>query len=152
MKLELHLQTLLARQEQRQSEEIVREMVAALAKTVDPLPTATVNVVLCSQEFIRNLNKQFRGKDAATDVLSFPLVELKENAQQDTLAGEIYICWSRAQQQAEELGHSWQRELAFLLAHGLLHLLGYEHGDEPNREMRQLEEKILAEMKLGDGS
>ncbi len=145
MKLELHFQTQVAAEEDRLSREIICGMAGALASVVDNLPAAAVNVVICSEEFIRRLNRQFREKDSVTDVLSFPLEGLEE----DEVWGEIYICWARVQEQSKELGHSWQRELAYLLAHGLLHLLGYDHGDEPNHEMRQLEESVLAEIGLG---
>lgn len=116
-----------------------------LAAVVDrPLPTNTVNVVVCSGQLMAELNSRFRGKHGVTDVLSFPLADCAEAE----VAGEVYICWPRLLEQATELGHSWQREFGFLLVHGLLHLLGYQHGSEPNPEMRLLEEQTLSQLGL----
>ena len=87
---------------------------------------AEVSVSFMSVEEIQALNRDYRGKDTPTDVLSFPV--------NNTLAmgpgrplGDIVICTEVARRQAEEYGHSLERELAFLLVHGLLHLLGYDH-------------------------
>jgi probable rRNA maturation factor len=116
----------------------------AVEKAVDRhLTSERYNVILSSDEFIRHLNRDFRGKDSVTDVLSFPLGSDEE------VTGEIYICWSRVLSQAEEYDHSWQREFSFLLIHGVLHLLGFEHGEEPNPEMRTMEERILDILGLG---
>lgn len=101
------------------------------------------NVIVASEDLIRQLNRDYRKQDSITDVLSFPL------GQGDEVTGEIYICWSRVKSQSIEYGHSWQREFCFLMVHGILHLLGYEHGDSPNPEMRAMEEKVLALQKLG---
>lgn len=101
------------------------------------------NVIVASEELVRRLNRDYRNKDAVTDVLSFPLGE------EDEITGEIYICWPRVKSQAVEYGNSLHREFCFLLVHGILHLLGYDHGEEPNPEMRALEEKILERINLG---
>jgi len=101
-----------------------------------------INVIVSSEGLIKQLNAQYRGKDAGTDVLSFPLGKGEE------VTGEIYICWSKVLSQADDYGHSWQREFAYLLVHGLLHLMGYEHGEESNPEMREMEEKILDTVQL----
>lgn len=87
----------------------------------------TFSLVIVSNASIRKLNKQWRGKDYATDVLSFPL-ELETpppGAPWDI--GEIIISAEKAQEQAEEYGHSFKRELAFLFVHGFLHVLGFDH-------------------------
>ncbi len=108
-----------------------------------------VSVTLCDNAHIRTLNKQFREKDTATDVLSFPMYDAGELPQKEDAAGEtvllgdIVISLERAAEQAAELGHSTERELAFLAIHSTLHLLGYDHersaGDDEDMCRRQRE-------------
>ncbi|SDF24309.1 rRNA maturation RNase YbeY [Sporolituus thermophilus] len=112
---------------------------------------AEVSVVLVDDEYIRELNRQYRGKDAPTDVLSFALNEGDEPVVIDDpaeqLLGDIVISLETAARQAEEFGHGSERELAYLTVHGMLHLLGYDHETEEARvEMRQEEEYILSQL------
>ncbi len=87
----------------------------------------TFSLVVVSNAAIRKLNKQWRGKDYATDVLSFPLeLEIPPPGAPWEI-GEIVISAEKAQEQAEEYGHSFKRELAFLFVHGFLHVLGFDH-------------------------
>lgn len=107
-----------------------------------------VSVVLCDDEYIHGLNRDYRGKDSPTDVLSFALNEGESapivDGPQENLLGDIIISLDRAVFQAEEYGHSLEREVAFLTLHGMLHLLGYDHEEEEDRrEMRVEEEHIL---------
>lgn len=110
-----------------------------------------VSVVICDDARIHELNQEWRGVDAPTDVLSFPLEEIgddepgRELAEDEPrLLGDIVISWPRAMAQAEEYGHSVEREMAFLAVHGTLHLLGFDHMEEEERaEMRVQEEEIL---------
>lgn len=107
-----------------------------------------VSVVLCDDEYIHELNRDYRGKDSPTDVLSFALNEGESapivDGPQENLLGDIIISLDRAVSQAEEYGHSLEREVAFLTLHGMLHLLGYDHEEEEDRcEMRGEEEHIL---------
>ena len=105
---------------------------------------------------IRALNRNYRNKDAATDVLSFPLEEeLEDNEEPDVfggpaerMLGDIVISIEKAAEQAEEYGHSIERELAFLAVHGMLHLLGHNHEADvaAERIMRSEEKRILAEL------
>ena len=114
---------------------------------------AEISVNFVDDAQIAQLNKQYRGKDAPTDVLSFPL---GENGQYDynqetgaAMLGDIVISMERAMEQAELYGHSLQREVAYLTVHSMLHLLGYDHeasGLEAVR-MREKEEAVL--IKLG---
>ncbi len=102
-------------------------------------------------ESIRKLNFEYRDKDAATDVLSFALNEGDEpdivDGPEEMLLGDIIISLETASRQAEEYGHSMDRELAYLLVHGMLHLLGYDHMTEEDRtEMRFEEERILSKL------
>ena len=101
------------------------------------MPPAGVSVLITDDEGIAELNRGYRGKDAPTDTLSFPLEE------QDEL-GDIVISLERAAAQAKEYGHSPDREIAFLSAHSMLHLLGFDHQTpEEEAEMFGLQEKIL---------
>ena len=89
-----------------------------------------VSVTFCDNEYIRSLNAEFRGKDCATDVLSFPIYERGEavsTADEPVTLGDIVLSLERTETQARELGHSFLRELAFLTIHSTLHLLGYDH-------------------------
>lgn len=119
-----------------------------------------VNVRLCDDDAIHEINREYRGVDRATDVLSFPTVNYPAGitaGQADKLIrrelddeinacclGDLIISVPHIYQQAEEYGHSPQREAAYLLVHGLCHLMGYDHIiDEDKRRMRAMEEKIL---------
>jgi probable rRNA maturation factor len=105
-------------------EEILEEM----------METGVFSLVLVSDAQIRKLNKEWMGKDRPTDVLSFPLsLEPPDFPGADWEVGEIMISLQRAQAQAKEYGHSYQRELAFLFVHGMLHVLGFDHM-EPDEE------------------
>lgn len=113
-----------------------------------------IGLTLVDDEAIAALNEQYRSVAAATDVLSFPLWTRDQLAdvrahpekypERPLLLGDVVISLETARRQAEEYGHSFGREIAFLLVHGILHLLGYDHGDEASRaEMRAKEEAVL---------
>lgn len=115
---------------------------------------AEVNITFVDNEGIREMNAKFRSKDAATDVLSFPLGENGEyDVNPDTGCkelGDIVISVERAQLQAEEFGHTFQREMGYLTVHSILHLLGYDHvnGGLEQTLMREKEEEALASLGL----
>lgn len=100
-----------------------------------------VSVVITDNETIRDLNRTYRNKDSATDVLSFPLYD-EEGYLDDEELGDIVISLERAYAQAEEYGHGIIREVAFLTAHSMLHLLGYDH-ENGETEMYEKQEEIL---------
>lgn len=107
-----------------------------------------VSMVLCDDAYIHELNLKYRGKDRPTDVLSFALNEGEEpeiiDGPTDVLLGDIIISVDTARCQAEEYGHSLEREIAYLTVHGILHLLGYDHEIEADKlEMRREEEYVL---------
>jgi probable rRNA maturation factor len=113
-----------------------------------------VSISFVDNREIKELNKQYRNKDTATDVLSFPLKEFEETdenysneeeyVQEDMLLGDIVISLEKAKEQALEYGHSFERELAFLTVHGVLHLLGMDHEDEEQeKEMLKKQDEIL---------
>ena len=104
-----------------------------------------------SPEEIRRLNADFRQKDAVTDVLSFPQYDDIRNPDdpQAICLGDVVICDDTARRQAEEYGHSYERELVYLFVHSVLHLLGYDHMDEEERrEMRTREENVMRRVGL----
>ena len=97
----------------------------------------SVSVLITDDEEMLGLNRQFRSIDSTTDVLSFP-------AEEEALFGDIAISLDRAKAQAEEYGHSLEREMAFLAAHAMLHLFGFDHEvQEEEQKMRQLQRQIL---------
>lgn len=105
---------------------------------------AELSVVLVSNQSIRKLNREWRGKDSATDVLSFPLSLEAPPAGLPFELGEIVISVERAAEQAETFGHSLERELAFLFVHGTLHILGFDHETpEDEKEMFSRQKKVL---------
>ncbi len=116
---------------------------------------AEVNVTIVDDNEIKELNNDFRGIDKSTDVLSFPLGENGEydiNPETDALMlGDIVISAEHALAQAEEYGHSIDREVAFLTVHSMLHLLGYDHinSEAEEKEMFKKQEEILIKMGLG---
>nr|WP_316614162.1 rRNA maturation RNase YbeY [uncultured Ruminococcus sp.] len=112
-----------------------------------------VSVSFVDNEEIRKLNKEFRNIDSATDVLSFPLGENGVyDVNPDTgakLLGDVVISMERAQKQAMEYGHSFEREVCYLTVHSMLHLLGYDHMEPQEKaEMRAKEETVIARIGL----
>lgn len=111
--------------------------------------TAEVSVTLVDNEGIRELNKEHRDIDRETDVLSFPLGDddgYEVDPDNDAIMlGDIVISLEKAAQQAQEYGHSYRREVAFLITHSLFHLLGYDHvnSEEKEKEMFGKQEKVL---------
>lgn len=114
-------------------------------------------ITLTNPENIRKLNKEYRNIDKETDVLSFPMFEKeeiekiilqKEHIVEDTL-GDIVISVKRVEEQAKEYGHSFERELSYMIVHGFYHLMGYDHIEEKDKlEMRPKEEKILQNLNI----
>jgi probable rRNA maturation factor len=150
------------------------EKLLIIAGRKEEVTKGIVTLTLTDDEGIRELNRQYRGLDKSTDVLSFSLLEGEEpdihyNDEYETseegaedwnddekggdpfadLLGDIVISIPRAEAQAEEYGHSLERELGFLFVHGFLHLLGYDHGDEgQEKEMFAKQEEVLKEAGL----
>jgi probable rRNA maturation factor len=116
---------------------------------------AELSVTFVDNEEIHALNREFRDKDRATDVLSFPLFEADEGFTVDpaigaVALGDIVISAERAWEQAQEYGHSFAREVCFLAVHSTLHLLGYDHevSEDDEKYMNETQEYILAKMGL----
>ena len=106
---------------------------------------AELNVVFVSKTKIKKINKEYRGKNTVTDVISFALEEGKPILAGTTrILGDIYIAPQIAKKNAKKYGHSLKRELAFLTIHGVLHLLGYDHQEETEEQrMIEKQEEIL---------
>jgi len=103
-----------------------------------------LSVVVVSDAQIRKLNREWRDKDKATDVLSFPLCLEPPPAGLPWEVGEIVISLPKAREQAETLGHSFEREFSFLFVHGLLHVLGFDHETErQEKEMFSRQNEVL---------
>ena len=105
-----------------------------------------VSVTFTDKNGIRELNRDYRGVDSVTDVLSFPQYDDFDEISEDgeILLGDVVICKERAAEQAREFGHSLDREMIYLFTHSILHLLGYDHmEEEEKREMRLKEEEVM---------
>lgn len=105
------------------------------------------NIILVDNDYIHTLNRDYRGIDRETDVITFALEDVSDISYENyRLLGDIYISIDKARSQAKEYGHSFLRELSFLAVHGFLHLLGYDHmNEEDERVMFELQERILDE-------
>lgn len=114
---------------------------------------AEVSVSFVTPEEIQSLNRDYRNVDSVTDVLSFPqfdsvddLIDMQEETGVAEL-GDVVICMDRAKEQAEEFGHSLEREVIYLFVHSILHLLGYDHMEEEQKaEMRAREDEVMGEL------
>ena len=141
-------------------EEIIENVVLESLDYVECPYEAEVNVIITDNQEIRAINKEHRQIDAPTDVLSFPLVDYETPADFDhvedyvedyfdpdtgeLLLGDIVVSVDKVEEQAEKYGHSTTRELAFLIAHSMLHLCGYDHMDDDERlEMEAKQSEIL---------
>ncbi len=116
-----------------------------------------LSVKLCSNDYIRELNRTYREKDAPTDVLSFPMYTKEEledvDGEEDETVplGDIVISLERAKEQAKELGNTFLREIAFLTVHSVLHLLGYDHELSPEEDEKQCaRQKMIVESIFGE--
>ena len=123
-----------------------------IAKTLESekVTGAVFSIIFVNLEEIHKLNKEYRGIDRPTDVISFAL-EDSDDFEVDGLRvlGDIYICIDRMKEQAKEYGHSQMRELSFLTCHGLLHLLGYDHMEkEEEKIMFDKQDKVLEELEI----
>lgn len=133
------------------SDEILRKMeeAAAYGAELENLDDerCEISVTFVDMEEIHELNKLHRGVDKPTDVLSFPQFEyVCEEAPEEgeICLGDVVICREKAAEQAEEFGHSFEREILYLFVHSVLHLLGYDHMEEGEKKvMRAREEKIM---------
>ena len=140
------------------SKNLIEKAIEAVLLEEQPDFDVFVSVLVCDKEEIRAINNEQRGIDKATDVLSFPALEFDENYNlteeisdydydpelEAVYLGDMVLCADVAREQAEEYGHSLKREVAFLTAHSMLHLLGYDHMEpEEEAEMFRRQKEIL---------
>ena len=122
-----------------------------------PKDKLLVSVTLTNPENIKNINNEYRKIDKSTDVLSFPMFEKEEielkiknrKFDNEDVLGDIVISIERVEEQAKEYGHSFERELSYMLVHGFYHLMGYDHIEEEDKKiMRPKEEKVLSKLNI----
>ena len=126
--------------------EIIREYIEFLVKKRN-IYNAIFNIIFVSSEEIHKINKEYRNVDSVTDVISFALEDTFDvNVTSLRMLGDIYICIDKIYEQADIYNHSVLRETCFLITHGLLHLLGYDHMEEYEEKiMFSLQEELLNE-------
>lgn len=136
-------------------EQFIREVAEKAAEILNIPENSELSIILVDNDYIQELNLTYRKIDAPTDVLSFPMNELGDEEpdfvieEEINLLGDIAISLQQAEKQRLEYGHSFERELAFLLIHGILHLVGYDHqNDEEEQIMQQMQNKILQALGL----
>ena len=117
---------------QHMAEQILRQL---------SLTGVELSIVLCDNSFIHPLNRDYRGKDRPTDVLSFS--QREGGDPEDPMLGDVIISIERAKEQAPEHNNSTSAELSLLLVHGILHLLGYDHEDDEEAEVMEAKEKEI---------
>lgn len=116
----------------------------------------TISIILTTPRIIKEINSEFRNIEKETDVLSFPMFEKEEldnlianNNNIPEVLGDIVISVEKVKEQAEEYGHSFERELSYMVVHGFYHLMGYDHIEEEDKViMRPKEEKILQKLDI----
>jgi probable rRNA maturation factor len=146
--------------------EFSAENVAALERAMEGFVTAdiplSIEFIFVDEAEIQRLNREQRNIDKVTDVLSFPSLDgikgeeiygadypYEIDEEGNLLIGSVAVCCQRAREQAEEYGHSYERELHYLLVHGVMHCLGYDHIEENDKaQMRSLEEQIMTNLRI----
>ena len=137
-------------------EEIIKKVVEQCFKE-ENLENSKLNIsiTLTTPENIKKINNEYRNVDNETDVLSFPMFEkeeldnkiLKKEFEHEDILGDIVISIKRVEEQAKEYGHSFERELSYMVVHGFYHLMGYDHIKEEDKlVMRSKEEKVLTKL------
>ena len=139
-------------------EKLITDVIEATLKHEGFMHDCFVSVTLTDNENIREINLEQRNIDSATDVLSFPVLEFEDGVMVENtgdyfegkiILGDIVLSLERAEEQSIDFGHSYEREVGYLVCHSVLHLLGYDHENEDEREvMRQKEEASLETLSL----
>lgn len=122
--------------------EKVNELISYAVKR-EKLENAIFNVIIVDNNKIHELNKEYRGIDRVTDVISFALEDFHDIDLEIRMLGDIYISYEKAKEQADYYGHSYLRELSFLTIHGLLHLLGYDHMKKEDEEIMFKKQEVI---------
>ncbi len=141
-------------------EEIINKVISECFKTekMDKLKLY-ISITLTIPDVIKSINKKYRNIDNPTDVLSFPMFEKdeieaikKQKSEIEECLGDIIISVPKVIEQAEEYGHSFERELAYMVVHGFYHILGYDHMiDSDKKEMRKKEDEVLNKLHITRG-
>ena len=145
-------------EENKEYENIVKKVVKQCFKE-EKLENSKlyISITLTTPEHIHEINKQYRNVDKETDVLSFPMFEKEEidekiknqDFEHEDVLGDIVISIEKVKEQAEEYGHSFERELSYMVVHGFYHLMGYDHIEENDKKiMREKEEMVLSKLKI----
>lgn len=154
--------------ENKEYQELAEKVIQKCFEVENINPTSLyICITLTTPENIRQANKQYRNIDKETDVLSFPMFEKEEldkiikshtieewkqeteNEALQEILGDIIISIARVEEQAKEYGHSFERELAYMLVHGFYHLRGYDHMEEEEKKvMREKEENVLSQLDI----
>jgi len=137
---------------------LLTETVSATLKYENVTMPCYVSITIVDEDEIKEINNEHRGIDSVTDVLSFPVVNLIDGSFDNNagdyfegrlILGDVVLCAKRAKEQSIDFGHSYDRELGYLTCHSILHLIGYDHEDDSEREvMRQKEEAVMALLNL----
>ena len=145
-------------QEKKEYESIANEVLTQCFKEEDIEESKmSITIIFTTPENIKEINKKYRDVDKATDVLSFPIYEKDELEEKKKLhdfkyedvLGDIIISIEKVEEQAIEYGHSFERELSYMIVHGFYHLIGYDHIEEEDKKvMRLKEEKILNDLDI----
>ena len=144
-------------EENKEYDEVIKKVLTKCFEEENLLDSKLyITVTLTTPENIRKI-KEYRNIDRATDVLSFPMFEKDEleekiknnDFEHEDVLGDLVISIERVKEQAKEYGHSFERELSYMLVHGFYHLMGYDHiKEEDKKKMRPKEEKILNDLKI----
>lgn len=145
-------------EEKKEYEDIINRVVEECFKTENLIDSKMyINIILTTSENIKEYNKKYRNIDKETDVLSFPMFEKDElnekinnkDFQTIDVLGDMIISIPKVEEQAKEYGHSFERELAYMVVHSFYHLMGYDHMvEEDKTEMRAKEENVLNKLKI----
>ncbi len=135
-------------------ENVIKKAVKAVMTNKNIPENLDVNILLTTKPKIHQINLENRNVDSPTDVLSFPYFDYKVpgkfshkiNKNEENILGDIILCASKAKEQARKFGHSQKREVAFLIVHSMLHLIGYDHIEEKDRVLMQNEERLIMDI------
>lgn len=139
----------------KELQQVIINVCNAVSKLIRLPKNSEVSIMIVDNSYIQELNFIYRQQNRPTDVLSFAMNELSEDepdydsSEELNILGDIVLSLEQASLQSNEYGHSLERELGYLVAHGMLHLMGYDHEtEEEARVMRSLEERIMQAVKL----
>ena len=137
-KIEIFNQT---EEEVKELETVEKVLYSALEK--EHMENTSFNLIIVDNNYIHELNKNYRHIDRETDVITFALEDYEDIKLEHRMLGDIYISIDKAKSQAEEYGHSFKREICFLAVHGFLHLLGYDHMEKEDEVIMFSKQELI---------